>query len=139
MTTVNCKKAVFQDFETDLIATLTEAKSLISKYKLFSIIMPTYKHQLNAVIEQSLRQFGNENKLKVNALLDVSNIKLKKGTLYLLLSDEDLIIILLKARKANFKIGVDIGIISYKAAELILENKNALIKNSCTIINRGSI
>lgn len=159
---VNCKKAVFQDFDSDLIAALTEAKSLISKYKIISIIVPTYKHQLNAVIERSLRQFGDQNKLKVNAFVDVTNIILKKGTLYLILSDEDLVLLLLKAREAKFKIGIDIGIISYneselkdllnisvvstdfkqigqKAAELILEDKNCLIKNPCTIINRGSI
>jgi len=80
----------------------------------------------------------------------------------LVLSDEDLVVLLLKAREMHFKVGFDIGIISYneselkdllnisvvstdfkqigeKAAELILQNKNKLIRNPCTIINRGSI
>jgi len=76
MPDIHCKKAVFQDFHTDLIAALTESKKLIRRYKLISIIMPTYKHQLNTVIENALIQFGNENNINVSTLMDVSNIKL---------------------------------------------------------------
>ena len=159
---IKCSKAVYQDFQKDIIEALNETKELLQKYQICSVVLPTYKHQLNAVVECALRQFGEENNLQVNSLDDVSSLSLTKGSVYIMLSDEDLLVLLLKIRNSNFKIGEDIGIISYNeselkdllnitvvttdfqkmgetTAELILNNKNELIKNPFKIIKRGSL
>lgn len=159
---IPCHKAVVQDFYTDITGALINAESLLSKYQYRAVILPRNSNQLTEMIEDGLMKFGKETNQKIKSIHNVLNIKPTKGTTYIVLSDEDLVILLLKLKGTDLKIGVDIGIISYNeselkdllditvistdfkkmgetAADLILNNKNELIKNPFRIIKRGSL
>ncbi len=156
-----CHKAVFQNFYADIYCALTDAKSLISKYKSIALIFPEYSNHPLEIID-GVEHFGKENKQKVNIIAHGLDVKLKKDTAYIVISDDDLVALIKRVRKSDLKIGKDIGIISFNeselkdllditvistdfermgelAAELILKNKNALIKNPFRIIRRGSL
>ena len=156
-----CHKAVFQNFYADILGALTDAKKLISKYKAIALIFPEYSEHPLEIIE-GVEQFGKENKQDVKIINHGLDVKLKKDTVYIVISDDDLVVLIKRIRKSNLKIGEDIGIISFNeselkdllditvistdfekmgetAAELILKNKNALIKNPFRIIKRKSL
>jgi len=159
---INCNKAVYQDFHADIIGALTQAKPYLSKYKNKVAFLPRNKHELSEIIGKGIEQYGKENNQKIVLTYDILKESITKNSFYLVLSDEDLVVLLLKARELNLKVGVDIGIISYNeselkellditvvstdfqlmgetAAELIKENRNEIIKNSFKIIKRGSL
>lgn len=159
---INCNKAVYQDFHADIVGALTKAKPYISKYKNKVAFLPRNKHELSEIIGKGIEQYGIENNQKIVLSYDILNELITKNTFYIVLSDEDLVVLLIKARELNLKVGVDIGIISYNeselkdllditvvstdfqlmgetAAELIKENRNEIIKNPFRIIKRGSI
>ncbi|HSQ43595.1 MAG TPA: hypothetical protein VLM16_01280, partial [Ginsengibacter sp.] len=85
-----------------------------------------------------------------------------KGTIYLAIEDDDLAILVKKVRKSGYKMGKEIGIISFNetelkellditvistdfskmgqiAADLILKKQVKQIKNLYQIIKRGSL
>jgi len=156
-----CHKAVFQNFYADIYYALKDVKSLISKYKSIALIFPELSNHPLEIIE-GVEHFGKENKQKVTIIAHGLDVKLKKDTAYIVIADDDLVALIKRVRKSNFKIGEDIGIISFNeselkdllditvistdfekmgesAAELIVNNKNALIKNPFRIIRRGSL
>ena len=157
----NCHKAVFQDFYSDILGALTDAQALISKYKSIALIFPEYSNHPTEIIK-GVEQFGKETKHKVKLLSNAINIKPTKGTLYIVISEDDLVILIKKIRKTELKLGEDIGIISFNeselkdllditvistdfekmgksAAKLILNKSDALIKNPFRLIKRGSL
>jgi len=154
-------KGVYQDFRYDSYNALTELKELISKYKSLFLLFPEDSNHPIEIIE-GVEQFSNENNHPFELESHPSNVKLTKGSVYIVLSDDDLVVLIKKIRKSNYIIGKDIGIIAFNetdlkdllditvistdfeqmgksAAELIINNGNELIKNPFYIIKRESL
>ena len=155
------KKAVFQDFKADIYHALMDAETLIQKYKSIGLIFPEFSNHPIEIIEGA-KQYGRKTKHALKLYANAVGLKPVKGVVYIVISDDDLVILIKKIRKMNFVLGQDVGIISFNeselkdllditvistdfeqmgktAAEMILHNINEQIKNPFRIIKRGSL
>jgi len=152
--------SVYQDFRTDIFEALVSASELLEKYTL-TIIFPEHSNHPMEILE-GLKEFCTENNKKFTIITNADKIKLVKGVVYLVIADDDLAILVKKIRKSNYKMGKEIGVISfnetelkellditvistdfekmgYAAASLILKKQIKQIKNPYKIIKRGSL
>lgn len=111
---------VYQDFENDIYYALQEGLSKIKKYKKIMLIYPE-----NAVypyprrILHGFRKFCVEYKLDFEILDKVfDDMILKKGDLFITIEEADLVSLVKQAREDEFKLGSDIGVISYNDTPL---------------------
>ena len=153
--------SVFQDFKQDIFDALVSASALLEKYKTLAIIFPEYTNHTPEIIE-GLELYCNSYNKKFIINTNGANVRLVKGTAYIVIADDDLAILVKKIRKSNYQTGKDIGIISFNEAELkellditvistdfvkmgqteanlILNKKIKQIKNPFKIIIRGSL
>lgn len=153
--------SVYQDFRNDIFDALTSASELLEKYHTLAIIFPEYSNHPPEIIE-GLKRFCKKYKKKFTIITNGAKIKLAKGVVFLAIADDDLAILVKKIRKSNYKIGKEIGIISFNetelkellditvistdfakmgqtAANLILNKQYLQIKNPYKIIKRGSL
>jgi DNA-binding LacI/PurR family transcriptional regulator len=155
------QSAVFQDFRNDIYGALNVVVDLIAKYKRLTIIYPLDRHH-PPEIKDGVLQFCKENNKKFEVVTAFKIDDLKKGTLYIALTENDLADLIKGVRISSYELGKDLGIISFnetvfkellditvittdfeemgrKTAELMLENKAAVIKNAFKIIIRKSL
>ncbi len=158
---VPAKKAVFQDFSSDIHDALTDATTMMKKYKTIVLVFPKYRNHPPEIIE-SVEQYGKEQTQEVSVEYNAANITLSEGSVYIVIADDDLVTLIKMIRKSDYVLGKDIGIISFNetdlkdllditvistdfkkmgetAADLILNNKNELVKNPFYMIKRGSL
>lgn len=104
---------VCQGFGKSVFDNLTLHLESIRKYKRFIFLYPekwTY-HPQTAI--SNFKEFCKNNRIAHKVLYDAKNINIKKGDLYLLVSDRTLTKILDQAQEKQLETGKDIGIISY--------------------------
>ncbi len=154
---------VYQDFEADIYEALLKAKHLITKYKTLNFVIQE-KYFYSLAIMEGVTHFAVENNLKYNIYTEVNDEIIRKNEAYLVLSERFLSEILKQCQAQNFKIGLDIGILSYNempvkevlsggitvvttdhyqlgktAAYLILNGKKEHIRNPFLFIQRNSL
>lgn len=159
---LSARKVVYQDFSSDIFDALISAKSCMDKYQNIVLMFPEYRNHPIEIIK-GVEKYGAEQNKKVNIVYNnVAKMDLTLGTAYIIISDEDLPTVIMKVRKSEFVLGKEVGIISFNesdlkdvlgisvistdfekmgetAAELILNNKNEIIRNPFYFIERGSI
>ncbi|MGC9344517.1 MAG: GntR family transcriptional regulator [Bacteroidales bacterium] len=104
--------SVYQEFEFAFYSCLEEVKFKLEKYKeLVFVLRPETDHPIESA--KAFKNFccANEIKSKVVSSLKVENIS--RETAYIVVSDDDLVMIVEKARSESMILGKDIGIISY--------------------------
>lgn len=155
--------AVYQNFEKDLIGSLTEALPLLRKYTTLNIIFPANTYHPQSILNGFYKfcyQHGFENKV----VRDVKQLKVQPGHAYLNLMEEDLVVLVKKIKESAFQIGQDVGILSYNetplkeilldgitvistdfaqmgktAAQLILNDAHAHVENPFHLVVRNSL
>jgi len=153
--------AVYQDFRNDIYGALNGVTDHVSKYETIVIIFPPDRHH-PVEIKDGVAQFCQESNKKFEVIPSIKLDELKKGTVYIVLTEHDLADLIKAVRITGNKLGKDIGIISFnetvfkellditvistdfdemgrKTAELMLNNKAAVIKNEFKIIIRKSL
>lgn len=154
-------KAVFQDFKQDIYEALLSADDLLAKYKSITIVFPADSNHPVEIIN-GIKEYCELKKkgfLKVN---DVSEAPIAKGTVYIFITDEDMAAVMKELKKRVYRPGIDIGIISFNetvlkellditvittdfeqmgrtAAEMVLNNTSAQVRNPFRIIRRESL
>lgn len=154
---------VYQDFEKDIYEVLSNAKALIAKYAALNFVIQE-KYLYSVAISEGVSRFAEENKLVYTIYTEVSEAIIRKNELYLILSESFLAEILKICDAHHWKIGKDVGILSYHetpikqvlsggitvvttdhfqlgktAAELILNGKKEHIRNPVLFIQRNSL
>jgi DNA-binding transcriptional regulator YhcF (GntR family) len=154
---------VHQDFENDIYEALESGEDVISKYKELCLIFPESEN-IPYEIVTGFRKFCNHYSKTNKIVENAENLKIKKGTLYIIITETSLVNIVKKAMEQNFVLGKDIGIISFNetmlkeilaggiatisthfesmgstAARLILEKQTIKIKNPFSLIRRPSL
>ena len=154
--------SVSQNFEKDTYEALVSGLSLIKKYKRIYLVQ-------KEVIEpperyHGLKKFCSTHGFSHDYIDTIGKKKIKKGDLFMVVKDKDLVDLLKQAAGQQLLPGTDFGIISYNdtplkeilldgitvistdharmgesAARLILENKKEKIKNPFKIIRRKSL
>ncbi len=155
---------VFQDFTEDIYASLVEGFEKIKKYRKIILVYPSeavYPYPKGIVT--GFKRFCLRNKLDFEILDEIyDGMELQLKDLYVIIAETDLVNLVQQTRDRHYKLGEDIGIISYNdtplkallgitvistdfqkmgtaAAEMILHNKRATIKNDFNFIDRHSI
>ena len=156
--------AVYQDFENDVYTALSEGLGLIRKYDSFHFMNNRNFQFIPDGIISGFKRFCREHHVRYNFVEEANAQQLSKGDLFLLFSDRDLISLIKMSGARNFKLGHDIGIISYDdtplkevlkggitvistdfyrmgavAAEILKENKRIKIPNAFSLIVRNSV
>ncbi|CAH0996418.1 hypothetical protein EMA8858_02550 [Emticicia aquatica] len=153
--------SVYQDFEKDIFDALDELRDLLEKYNRMVLVFPSdgnYPSEIVKGFRQFCVNFGKDFVIKENALDEILHI----GTVYLVVEETDLAELVKKTRQVDFKLGEDIGIISFNettlkelleitvittdfetmgrtAAALLLDKKQIKIKNPFYTIRRSSL
>lgn len=103
--------AVYQNFEADIYSSLRAAKKHIGKYNKLILIFPETKQPLGMLT--GFQKFKKEISITNEVIAGLDNRLPKKGEVYLILDDQNLIKLIKKIKMAGLKLGQDIGIISY--------------------------
>lgn len=155
---------IYQDFENDIYSALNEGLSKIKKYKKIILVYPEKSvYPYPRRILHGFRKFCVEHNLDFEILDKVfDDMILKKGDLFITIEESDLVNLVKQVREDEYKLGTDIGIISYNdtplkellgitvistdfkvmgetAAEIILNNKNQKLKVPFNFIERDSL
>ncbi|MCF8273665.1 MAG: GntR family transcriptional regulator [Flavobacteriaceae bacterium] len=154
--------AIYQNFEDDIYNSLKRAITLLNKYKKIVLLFPEKKQPQGMLVGfQKFRKSTNFQHEVINSLDDR---KLEKGEVYLVLDDQNLIVLIKKMKDQKLTIGKDIGIISYnetllkeiveggittistdfnqmgkRLAQMILNKERVHIENQNDLIIRNSL
>lgn len=155
---------VFQDFKKDIITALNLGKEKISKYKKLTLVYPRstfYPYPIKIVT--GFKEFCGLNNFEFEIIEEVSSETIiENKNLYITIEENDLVKIVNKVRSSKFKLGKNIGVISYnetplkkllgisvittdfdamgqEAAKMIVSNKKQKIKTSFNLIERDSL
>ncbi len=155
--------AVYQDFENDIYDTLENASQLLSKYSELCLVFPESESHPVEIIK-GFRKYCIQHQKKYYVVQNAVQMPLKKKTLYIVIEETDLANLIKKIFEKNYKLGVDVGIISFNettlkeilaggiatistnfetmgdsAAKLILERQQIKIRNPFSLVKRSSV
>lgn len=152
---------VFQDFDRDINEALNGAVADLLRYQRMVMIVPgddSYPPEITHGFRRFCVYNDKEFAVRENALNEVP----QPGTAYVVLRETDLVELVKKVRQTSYRLGHEIGIISFNetplkdlldmtvittdftamgrtAAHMILENKWKKVRNPFYIIRRGSL
>ncbi len=116
---------IYQDYKTDIFESLTELLPRLKQYKRLILVSPEGSFHSHEMIE-GFEAFAKKYAKNYQIFHAVAEGDIKKGDAYITFSryDQDDITLIKLARKNNWKLGKDIGLISYNdtAVKEILEN-----------------
>ena len=154
---------VYEDFENDIFNALTSLVDKIRLYNSVTIIFPKQSYFSTDILIGFLN-FCKVYNCEYEIISDLSTGTIQKNTLYITLTEDDLVQLIDNALSAGYRVGEDIGIISYnetalkrlilngittistdfrfmgeKAAELVLSNSKEHFKVPFNTIIRNSL
>lgn len=116
---------IYQDHKSDIVDSLTTLLPQLKKYKRLTLVAPLEAFHAKELIE-GFETFAKEYKKPYRIIHAPDDTTVKKGDAYITFSryDQDDVDIIKIARKRNWKLGKDIGLISYNdtAVKEILED-----------------
>jgi hypothetical protein len=152
--------AVYENFEQDIYKTLLEAKEALAKYQSVQLIFPKSSYYPKGIV-RGFEFFCRDYAFEFSVL---ETVEPTPGTVYITVMEDDLIVLLDKIKEKGFKLGKDVGLISYNetpikrllfdgististdfvkmgelAAELVKSNDRKKIENPFSFIHRSSL
>ena len=114
--------AVFQNHLKDIYNGLVKGKSRLTKYEKLIMIFPGFREPLGMKI--GFENFCKDFVFDYEIITEFKNKEIKKGEVYVIPSDRDLVQVIEKAKLQELKLGDDYGIVSYNETPLkkIVEN-----------------
>ena len=154
--------AVYQNFEDDIYNSLKRAITLLNKYQKIVLLFPEKKQPQGMLV--GFQKFRKNTNFQHEVINTLENRILEKGEVYLVLDDQNLIVLIKKMRDQRLVLGKDIGIISYnetllkeiveggittistdfkemgkRLAQMIINRERFLIENPNDLIIRNSL
>jgi DNA-binding transcriptional regulator YhcF (GntR family) len=155
---------VYQDFKNDIYNALESGLELLKKYNKIILVYPKIIPYPKEIIT-GFRSFCNGHNFPYEIINEIdSDTPVNKKEVYVVIEETDLVTLIKSCQTKGFKIGKDVGIISYNetplkeilldgitvistdhhkmgetAARLILENRKEKIKNPFVLIQRKSL
>lgn len=121
--------AVFQNFGQPVYDCLAANRGKIARYKQFIFYYPSFTYHPKDSI-QYFEKFCTDFQLKHSVIFEEEKFKIKKGTLYFLVSDRTLAGFLDQCAEKTFEPGRDVGVISYNETPM-----KKYVKNGITVIS----
>ena len=120
---------VCQDFGQDLYDSLKRNQDLIKKYDRFIFLYPEFTYHPPVSIHY-FEKFGKDFNVNFEILKNSKNLDVKKGDLYLLVSDRTLARFLDQCSSRQLVPGQDVGVISYNETPM-----KKYVNNGITVIS----
>ena len=116
----NALGEVYQDFENDIYESLTEGLGKIQQYEKVFLVYPDKSvYPYPRRILHGFRKFCVHNNLDFEIIDKIyDDFILKSGDLFVTIEESDLVNLVKRVREDEFKLGYDIGIISYNDTPL---------------------
>lgn len=155
--------AVYEDFENDIFSALEQLAHRLAKYHTLKLIFPSNTYHSRKIIAGFCR-FCRQHEFKHEILNCLHREQIQSGGVYINLVEDDLVILIEKMIEGKFKVGEDVGVISYneiplkkvildgittistdfrlmgeKTAELILQNSEERIAIPFKVTVRNSL
>lgn len=152
---------VYQNFEKDIFNILNSNKKLFNKYKRILLVFPA-NNKFTGIIS-GFKKFGKKIPKKFSVINTINTADIKKNNIYIVIDDNDLVSLIKTSKTNNWKMGKDIGVISYNEtplksvmgdgittittdfeemgksiAQMILNDDRKVIENPFIMINRQS-
>ena len=153
---------IYQDFEKDIHDAMLQGIELLRKYKKLIMLFPGGKEPIGRL--NGFKKFCRKEKFDYEIISSVEDRNLEKGEVYFLPGDKSLVQLIKKLRNEGLKLGADLGIVSFndsllkevvaggvtvistdftqmgkQLAQMILGNKNDLVRNPSGLIVRNSL
>jgi len=119
------QSAVYQNFGTSVYNCLEQHLESIQKYNHFTFFYPPFTYHPKTAIDY-FRKFCNDYQIKYSVIFDEEKFRIKKGGLYLLVSDRTLAWFLDQCAEKGFEPGREAGVISYNETPMKKYVKNAI-------------
>lgn len=155
--------AVYENFEKDIYTALKQALPMLTKYETLKIIFPSYTY-FPVEILKGFQSFCQQFAFEFKIVHELVNEQINCGDLYINLMEDDLVVLLEMIQTTAWKIGKDVGIISYNetpwkkfildgistmstdfkkmgelAAEMVLQKRRGSVEVPFTLTVRNSI
>ncbi len=155
---------VYQDFYNDVQKALEPFTAKMKSYRKLVLVFRDLLTELPIELQEGFEEFCYQNKIEyqvINHAIHPNDIQ--KHVAYLTLDDDDLVRVIEKAGRNNWKIGKDVGVLSYndtplkkvvasgisvistdfeemgkQVAQLVINNRRECIANSGALTDRGS-
>lgn len=119
---------VFENFEKDIYEALCQARTHLSKYHTIKLIFPEQSYFPVEIIN-GFKRFCQQYAFNHETISNISTCELNKGEVFINLMEDDLVILLERLIELKYKIGKDIGVISYNETPI----KKILLNGITTI------
>jgi len=106
-----------QDFNQAVYDCLNSGLELIQKYQEFILVFPQNTPHPHETID-AFNRFCEDHELKHTVLDNIENRDVLPGQAYLVIKDSDLVKIVKDCKRNGYKIGTEVGIISYNDAPM---------------------
>ncbi|RSK41897.1 GntR family transcriptional regulator [Mangrovimonas spongiae] len=154
--------SVHQNFEETIFSNLKDAFHLIEKYEKITLLFSDIKQPKGVI--SGFQKFEKSVDFPCDIIDSLKYRDIKKGEVYVVLDDRDLIFLIKKIKEQNYKVGEDVGIISYndtllkevvengittistdfktmgkRLAQMLANNEKLNVENPNTLIIRNSL
>ncbi len=119
---------VFENFEKDIYDALYQARAQLSKYHTLKLVFPEQSYFPVEIIN-GFQRFCQQYAFNQEVINNISLTPIKKGEVYINLMEDDLVILLERIMEHKFKVGRDVGVISYNETPI----KKVLLNGITTI------
>lgn len=121
--------AVYENFEKDIYTALEQALPQLEKYDTLKIIFPENSYYPEEIVKGFI-SFCQEYAFNFKVVHDIEEEKISKREVYINLMDNDLVVLIERLLESKFKVGKDVGVISYNETPL-----KKIILNGITTIS----
>ena len=110
--------SVYQNFEKDMVNALDSGLEELKKYQKLFLVFPGGKEPLGQM--KGFQKFCDKHQdmWESEVIVSLHDHQIKKGEVYIVPSDKDLVALVKVAKSQNLELGVDLGIISYNDTPL---------------------
>ncbi|MNK00841.1 HTH-type transcriptional repressor YtrA [compost metagenome] len=109
--------AVYEDFENDIYGALEKAVPALSKYHTIKLVFPNNSYYPKAITKGFIR-FCQQYAFKFSLVPDIEVEPINEGEVCVILKEDDLVTFIERMKSTNFKIGKQVGLISYNEAPI---------------------
>jgi DNA-binding LacI/PurR family transcriptional regulator len=154
---------VYENFEKNIYESLREAKESLAKYNRINLIFPAHSYYPIEIVD-GFKSFCQDFAFDYAILDSPKNIHLLHGDVFIIVNEDDLIVLMDQIFEKKLQIGIDVGLISYNetpikrligqgististdfkqlgitAAELVMSGDKVQIENPFYFTHRPSI
>jgi DNA-binding transcriptional regulator YhcF (GntR family) len=129
--------AVYQNHKKDIYNGLERGKTKLNKYEKLNMIFPGFREPIGMKI--GFKKFCKDFGFNHTVYTEFKDQKIKKGEVYIIPDDRDLVKVIEKSKLQNFILGVDFGIISYNETPLKKVVENGITTISTDFVAMGKI